>query len=202
DPRDLILCVQDRLDSFLRQEQRFKHLLFRNDPPTAFNHDDRVTTSRDEEVNVTGKKLALQRVHRQGAAQATDAHAGNGAAEGDVRNLERGRRADQGYRIGVVFAVDGKHRGDHLRLTEKSFGEQRPQGTIDQARNEDLALRRPPLALEETAGNFARGEGTLLVVNCQGEEVYPLTRGAGPHHRHEHHGLAVGDDRGATGLFG
>ena len=69
-------------------------------------------------------------------------------------------------------------------------------------RHQGLVLGRAALALEEAAGDLARGEGLLLVVHGQREEVL-----AGPHraradHGAEHDGVAEPRHDRAVGLAG
>jgi hypothetical protein len=62
-------------------------------------------------------------------------------------------------------------RGDHLRLAAKALGEERSHGPVDEARGEDLLLRRPTLALEEAARDLAGGERLLDVLASEREEI-------------------------------
>ena len=64
-----------------------------------------------------------------------------------------------------------QHGGDDLDLVAEALREQRADRPVDQARDQGLVLGGPALALEEAAGDLARGEGLLLVVHGQREEV-------------------------------
>ena len=60
---------------------------------------------------------------------------------------------------------------DDLGLVAEALGEQRPDRPVDQARGQHLLLGRPAFALEEAAGDLAGGEGLLLVVHGEREEI-------------------------------
>ena len=80
------------------------------------------------------------------------------------------------------------------------FGEQRADGTVNQARGEDFLLGRPAFAFEEAAGNASRGVGAFLVVDRHREEILPRHRLALRHDGDEHHGVAHAGEAGAAGL--
>ena len=69
-----------------------------------------------------------------------------------------------------------EHRADDLGLVAEAVGEQRADRPVDQARGQHLLLGRPAFALEEAAGNLAGGEGLLLVVDGEREEIDPRLR--------------------------
>ena len=93
-----------------------------------------------------------------------------------------------------------QHGADDLRLVAIALVEQRPDGAVDQAGDQGLLLARASLALEEAAGDLARGEGLLLVVDGEREEVDALPRALGAHGGAEHDGLAIAGEHGAVGL--
>ena len=76
--------------------------------------------------------------------------------------------------VGVVHAVVAQHVAHHLDFLAEALGEQRPDRAVDQAHGQDLLGRRAPFALEEAAGDLARGLGLLAVVDGQREEVEVL----------------------------
>ena len=82
-----------------------------------------------------------------------------------------------------------------------ALGEERADRPVDQPRRQDFLGRRPPLALDEAAGELAGGVDLLAVVDRQREEVEALAAGAG-HDGDERHGVADPDDHGAAGLLG
>jgi hypothetical protein len=52
-----------------------------------------------------------------------------------------------------------------------ALGEERPTGSVHEARREDLVVALAPLALEEAARDLARGERLLDVVAGEREKV-------------------------------
>ena len=83
-----------------------------------------------------------------------------------------------------------------------AFGEQRPDGTVDQAAGEDLFLGGPAFALDEAAGETAGGVSVLAVIDGQGEEIgvrFRLGRRTGGHQDHR---LSGTDDHRSIGLLG
>ena len=101
----------------------------------------------------------------------TDAHRGDGLVERQVGNEGGSRGAGDGDDVGIVLAIGGKHGGDDLRFIAPGFGKQRAHRPVDQARGENFALRRAAFALEESAGNFARGIGVLAVVHGERKKI-------------------------------
>ena len=81
-----------------------------------------------------------------------------------------------------------------------ALGEQRPDRPVDHAGGQRALLARATLALEERAGDLARGVHALLDVDGEREEVdvAEVARGRGA----EDHGVALTDDDGAGGLLG
>ena len=91
---------------------------------------------------------------------------------------------------------------DDLRLAAPAVREERADRAIDQAAREHFLFGRLAFALEEPAGDPARGVGVLLVIAGERQEVDPFARvrvGAGGH---EDHGVAQADDHRAVGLLG
>ena len=104
--------------------------------------------------------------------------------------------------VGIVLAVGREDEGDDLRLVVEALGEERPDGPVDQARGQDLLLRRAAFALEPAAGDPPAGVGVLAVVDGEGEEVGVLLGLLVEDGGRQHDGVAVPNDRGAVGLLG
>ena len=67
--------------------------------------------------------------------------------------------------------VDRQRDRDELRLAAPALGEERAQRAVDHARDQRALLAGAALALEERAGDLARGVHALLDVHRQREEV-------------------------------
>ena len=89
---------------------------------------------------------------------------------------------------------------DELRLVAPALGEERADRPVDHAGGEGALLASTTLALEEPAGDLARGVHALLDVDRQGEEVDVAEVACG--RGGEHHRVAGADDHGAAGLLG
>ena len=202
DPNHLVLYVEYRSRGVLRQEERLQHVFFGHDARAALDHHDGVPAGGHEQVDVAVLELVLERVDDQRAVQPADPNAGDRPAEGDVRDLQRGRCADQSQGVGVVFAVHGQDGRHDLRLAGEPLWKQRANGAVHDARGQDFALRGPAFPLEEAAGNFSGRVRTLLVVDGEREEVHAFADRSRGHGRHQHDGLTVLDERGAAGLLG
>ena len=98
-------------------------------------------------------------------------------------------------------AVGGDRTRLDLDLVAIRIGEERPDRPVDQARGEDLLGGRPTFALDEAAGEFARGVDLLAIIDRQREEIEPFTAGAG-NDGDQGHRVADSDDHGAAGLLG
>ena len=118
----------------------------------------------------------------------------------DVGDHQRGGRAVHRQDVVRVDLVHGKREVDELRLTAPALREERPQRTIDHARDQRRLLACAALALEERAGDLARGVHALLDIHRQREEVdvAEVAGGRGG----EHDGVASRDSHGAGGLLG
>ena len=96
----------------------------------------------------------------------------------------------------------GEHCGDNLGLVLEALGEERPDGPVDQPGGEGVLLGRTALALEEAAGDLARGKGLLLVIHGQREEVDADPFLSGGDDGGENACLAIGGEHGAVSLAG
>ena len=77
----------------------------------------------------------------------------------------------------VSFSRVGReHERDDLRLVAPVVREERTDRAVDQAAREHFLLGRLAFALEEPAGDPARGVGVFLVVDGERQEVDPFAR--------------------------
>ncbi len=99
-----------------------------------------------------------------------------------------------------VDLVHGQREVDQLRLAPPALREERPQRAVDHAGDQRRLLAGAALALEERAGDLARGVHALLDIHRQREEVdvAEISCGGGG----QHHGVARRDRHGAGGLLG
>ena len=168
----------------------------------GFDHQHGVAGSRDHEVERGVPQFLQRRIDFQRAIDEADPRGADRPHERDARQGQRRRTRDHGDNIGIVLEVMRKHRRDNLRLVAITFGKQRADRAVDQARDEGLLLRRPSLALEIAAGNAARREGLFLIIDGEGEKIAPGFGGLGRDDGGKNRGFAIGSDDGAIGLAG
>ena len=154
----------------------------------------------DDQVEIALLDLLQRRVDHELAVEVADADTADRAHEGHAADRERGRRGDHRQDVGIVLEVV-RQRGDHdQRLVAVALVEQRPDRTVDQAGGQHLLLRRPAFTLEEAARDLAGGEGLLLVVHGEREEIQARLGLLLEHDGGQHRGAAVGRENRAVGL--
>ena len=112
--------------------------------------------------------------------------------EGDVGDHQRGRSRVHRPDVVRLDVIDDQRNRDELRLTTPALREQRAQRPVDHACGKRRLLACAPLALEERAGDLARGVHALLDVNRQREKIYVAFVACGG--SSEDDSLAHGDD--------
>ncbi len=196
----------DRLDHVLvglvAEHHRAQHVVFRQFVGFGFDHQHAFVGAGDDQVQLGIGHLVQGRVEDEFTVDQADAAARDRAQERRAGNAQRGRGADHGGDVGVVFQVVGQNRADDLNFVLEAVGEQRADRTVDQARGQNLVFAGTAFTLEETTGDLARGIGLFNVVNGQGEEIDARTLGLFGNHGAEHLGLAIRGDNGAVGLAG
>ena len=135
------------------------------------------------------------------AVDEADSGRADGAVERQAGDFQGRGCADEGRDVGVDLRVDGQHRGDDLHFVHVAGREQRANRAVDEAAGQHRVFGRPALALEEAAGDFARGVGALLVFHGQREKRQMPLFAAADHGDHDHR-VAHTDDHGGVGLAG
>ena len=156
----------------------------------------------DDEIQRRRRELGLRRVQHVLAVDVTDARGADRPVEGNTGQHECRRRADHRRNVGIDLRIDREHRRDDLHLVVEALGEERPHRTVDETTRQRLLFRRTPFAPEEAAGDLARGEGLLLIVDGQREEVLPRLRFLAGNGSDEHDGVVEARHDGAAGLAG
>jgi hypothetical protein len=167
----------------------------------GLHHEDGVLGAGHDQVERRLEHPLLVRVHHEGALGVeADAHGAHGHRERDVGHHEGEAGAVHGEDVVGVVVVDRHGDRHELGLAVPALREERSQRTVDHARGERGLLARPPLALEEAAGDLARGVHALLDVHRERQEV-DVARVSG-RRGGEHHGVSRGDDHGSARLLG
>jgi hypothetical protein len=194
--------VDDRPHRLVTERHGAQHDLLRQLLGLRFDHQDTLDGAGDDEVEVRVGAVLKPWIEDVLAIDIADAGGADRAEERNARDRQRGGTADHRDDIRVILQVVAQYRRDNLSLTAETWMEERPDRPVDQTRGQDLLLARPALALEEAAGDLARGEGLLLIVDCQREEVDAGLRRPLTDHAAQHDGIAVGAEHGAIGLTG
>ena len=192
--------VDHRLELLLAEQHRLQHGLLGQLLGFGLDHHHRVAGPGHDQIELAARQLLERRVEEELAVPIADAGARDRPEKRNARDGQGGARPDHRDDVRVVLLVVREHRADHLGLVPEAAREQRPDRPVDQARGQDLLLRRTALALEEAAGDLARGEGLLLIVDGQREEVLPRLDLALRDRGAQHRGLAVGGEHRAIGL--
>ena len=124
-----------------------------------------------------------------------------GKRERDVGHHQRGAGAVHREDVVGDHVVDRHRDRDQLGLTPPALGEERAQRAVDHASGERALLAGATLALEEAAGDLARGVHALLDIHRQREEVDVAKVACGGGARGPLR-LAGLDDHGAARLLG
>ena len=103
----------------------------------------------------------------------TDTGRTDRTAEGNARQRQCGRGADQGRHVSRDFRIQGHHRRNDLDFVAEIVREQRPDRPVDQARGQGFAFSGASFALEEAARNAAAGVEPLLVIDGEGKKSMP-----------------------------
>ena len=197
----VVLGLAEPLDLGVCDIERVEDLRLGDFVGARLDHQDGLLGAGDHQVERRLEQPLLVRVDEEVALGVlADPHGAHGHRERDVGHHQRGARAVHREDVVGVLVVD-RHRDRHeLCLPVPALREQRPERPVDHARGERGLLARPALALEETAGDLARGVHPFLDVNRQREEVHVarVPRGCGA----QDHRVARLNYDGATGLSG
>ena len=197
----LALRLAELLDLAVGDVERVEDLGLGHLVGAGLDHQDGLLRARDDQVEVALEERLLLGVDDERAVLVlADADSADRHRERDVRHHERGARAVHGEDVVGVDVVD-RHRDRHeLRLAPPALGEERADRAVDHPRGQRALLAGTALALEEAAGDLARGVHALLDVDGQGEEVDVPEVSCGG--RGEDHRVPRLDDHGAAGLLG
>ena len=188
------------LDRGMRDVQRVEDLGLGHLVGAALDHQHGLVGTSDDEIHVGGEELLLGRVDDEVAVDLADAHGADGRRVRNVGDHQRGGRAVHRQDVVRVDLVHGEREVDQLRLTPPALREERTQRAVDHAGDQRRLLAGAALALEERAGDLARGVHALLDIHRQREEVDVAEISGG--RRGQHDGVACRDRHGAGGLLG
>ena len=194
---ELLLEVDQRLDRAMTEQDRLGHDVLGQELGAGLDHHDRVARAGDDEVELRVLQLAVGRVDDELAVDPADADRADGAEERDLADRQRRRGGDGAEDVGIVLLVGREDRDHDLDIVLVALGEERPDGAVGQTRRQDGRLGRASLALDEPAGDLARGVHPLLEIDREREEIEPGT-GFRPVRGPEHHGVTEADGDGSA----
>src|SRR4051812_19203594 len=197
----LALERAELLDLAVGDVEGVEHLRLGDLVGARLDHQDRLVRAGHDEVEVgVVDEVGLARVDDEVALDLADAHGADRRRERDRRDHQRGGRAVHREDVVGMLVVDAQRHVHELRLVVPALREERADRTVDHARGQGALLTGTTLALEEGAGDLARGVHALLDIHRQGEEVHvaEVADGRGA----EDHRVALADDDSAGGLPG
>ncbi len=128
---------------------RLDHVFFLALLRLAFHHHDVLLGGGDDEVHVGVLQLRAGRVDHELAVDAANAHFRDDFLDRNVAHSERSRCSKASQRIRHYFRVGRNEGNDHLHFAEIIFREQRAQGAVDEAGDQDFGVGDAAFALEE-----------------------------------------------------
>ena len=168
---ELLLDVDERLEGAMAEQDGLGHDVLGQELGARLDHHDRVAGAGDDEVELRLLELAVGRVDDELAVDAADADGADRARERDLADRQRGRGGDRAEDVGLVLLVGREDRDDELDVVLVALGEERPDRAVGQAGGQGGRLGRARLALDEAAGDLARGVHPLLELDREREEV-------------------------------
>ena len=199
---EILLRLAELADLGVRDLESLEQHVFRNLVGAGLDHRQAVLRADDDEVERGLLPVLLQRrVDDELAVDEPDAHGPDGTEERQRRQHQRRRRPVDAEDVVRGDQVGREHGADDLHLVAEALRPERPDRAVDHPRGEGGALAGASLALEEAAGDLARGVHALFDVDREREEVGALTGLRASHCGGENHRLAGANDDCAVRLF-
>jgi len=188
---ELLLRLAELDDLALGDVERFEQRRLGHLVGTRFDHRQPVLRADDDQVERSALlRLREGRIDDELTVDHADPDGPDRAEEGHRRDHQRRRDAVDRQDVVRCDEIGRKDGRDALYLVAVALRPERPDRAVDHARGENRAFGRASFALEESAGDLARGVHALLDVDRQREEVgafAPLRPALG---RRENHRVA------------
>ena len=136
------------------------------------------------------------------AVYQTYRNAGDRAVPRDIGDGDGDGCTDHSGDLGHAVGIDGHDGGDDGDVVAHILGEQRTDGTVDDAAGQDRLLGGSALSSQIAAGDPAHGVELLFIIHREGEEVDAVPRLSRCGSRNVHYGLAVTNQTRAVGELG
>ncbi len=195
------LEFDDFLDFFMGDHDSVEDLFFRNFFSTAFNHEDGVFRTGNDDVHVALFALSDRRVDDEFTIYTADADTGNRAGKGNMRHAQGNRGADHSgdFRgIVVIYAKIISHDVDVMTIR---FREERTDRAVDETGKESCRFGRFAFSFNKAAGDFADRVHLFFVIDGEREKVCVFTGFLRPRCRYENGGVTIPYQCGTAGLF-
>ncbi len=124
--------IDHRLHLLVAIDHRAEHHILRQLHRFGFDHQHSQAGPGDDQIELRGLQFGRGRIEDVFTIQISHARRADGAVKGNAGNSERRGRADHGGNVRVHFIVGRHYSRDDLNFVVKTFGEQRPDGAIDQ----------------------------------------------------------------------
>ncbi len=168
---ELELDVDERLQGAMAEQDRLGHDVFGQELGARLDHHDRVACPGDDEIELRVGEVTEGRVDDELAVDATHADGTDGSRERDLADGQRGGCRDRAQDVRLVLLVRREDGDDELDVVLVALGEEGADRAVGQAGGQGRRFRRAGFALDEAAGDLARGVHALLELDREREEV-------------------------------
>ena len=195
------LEFDDFLDFFMGEHDGIQDLFFRDFVSAAFNHEDGVFRTGDDDVHIALFALGDGRVDDELAIDAADADTGNRAGKGNVGHAQRYGGTDHSGDFRSVVMVYAEIISHDVDVMTVCLREERTDRTVDETGEEGCRFRRFAFAFDEAARNLADGVHLFFIIDGEREKVCVFTRFFRARSRDENGRVAITDQCGTAGLL-
>ena len=177
----------------------FQHHIFLDLVGTGFYHHDGFLGTRDYQVQVADFPLSQGGVDHELTVYQAYQHRGGGAVKGDVGDGQGNGGTDHGGDFRRTVRIHAHNGGHYLNIVVISFGEQGPDGPVDQTRAKNRLFAGPPFSFYKTSRNLTGSIHSFLIIHTQREKINILSWLSGCSGRDVDDGIAVLDHDLAVG---
>src|SRR5438309_4259864 len=200
-PRDQVFLEPGEAPALgVAEGDRLEHGLLRHLVGARLDHQDRLLSAGDDQLEARHGLLGVRRVCDELAVHQSDPQRAYGTVERDARQAQRHGGAVHCQDVGIVLLVGGDREADDLNLVTKATGKEWADRPVNQPGRQRLFLRGRALPSEVPAGNPATRVHALAVLDREREEVLSFLPGLAGDARGEHHRATVADDDRSVSL--
>ncbi len=130
---EFMLCPAELLDGLVGDVEGFEEILLGDFAHLAFDHDDGVLLTGDDQIEIALFGLFHGRIDDELTVETGNAHFCGRSVVGSAGKHEGGRGADAGEHVRVILLARRNDVCDDLRLVEESVRKERAYGAVDKA---------------------------------------------------------------------